>query len=56
MQTSSNNALHDFGEQCKSGNFTVVLVVLGVALVAGIVGFLFKDVIVNKMKQHKKNK
>ena len=44
------------GSNVKSGNFTVVLVVLGVALVAGIVGFLFKDVIVNKMKQHKKNK
>ena len=44
------------GSNVKSGNFTVALVVLGVALVAGIVGFLFKDVIVNKMKQHKKNK
>ena len=44
------------GSNLKSGNFTDVLVVLGVALVAGIVGFLFKDVIVNKMKQHKKNK
>ena len=44
------------GSNVKSGNFTVVLVVLGVALVAGIVGFLFKDVIVNKMKQHNKNK
>ena len=44
------------GSNVKSGNFTVALVVLGVALVAGIVGFLFKDVIVNKMKQHKKSK
>lgn len=44
------------GSNVKSGNFTIALVVLGIAIVLGIIGYLFKDVILNKMKQHKKSK
>lgn len=44
------------GSNVKSGNFTIALVVLGIAIVLGVIGYLFKDVILNKMKQHKKSK
>lgn len=44
------------GSNVKSGNFTIALVVLGIAFVIAVIGFLFKDVIVNRIKQHKKVK
>lgn len=44
------------GSNVGDGNFSAVIIVIAIAFVIGIFGYLFKDVIVNKMKQHKKNK
>ncbi len=45
-----------FGSNVGDGNFNAAIIVIGIAFIIGIFGYLFKDVIVNKMKQHKKNK
>lgn len=44
------------GGNVIGGNFKAVIIVLIVAVVVGVLGFLSKDVIVNKMKQRRKNK
>jgi uncharacterized membrane protein YdjX (TVP38/TMEM64 family) len=44
------------GSNMKNGNMTVVFVLVGVGFVAAIFGFLYKDVIVNKLKSRKKEK
>lgn len=44
------------GSNVGDGNFRIALIVVGVAFVLGIIGYLFKDVIVNKIKSRKKNK
>lgn len=43
------------GSNVGEGNFKIVLVLIIVAVVIALFGFLFKDVIVNKIKQHKKH-
>jgi uncharacterized membrane protein YdjX (TVP38/TMEM64 family) len=44
------------GSNVGHGNFTIVVGVLCAAIIIGIVGALFKDVILNKIKQHRKSK
>ena len=41
------------GSGVSKGNYTVIIAVLGIGLVAGIIGFMFKDVIVDKIKHRK---
>lgn len=44
------------GSNVGNGNYIVSIVVLGVIIVLGIVGYMFKDVILNKIKLHRKEK
>lgn len=44
------------GSNVGSGNIKAAMVVLAAAIVIGIFGYFFKDVIVNKMNQRKKSK
>lgn len=44
------------GSNMKQGNFKTVIVLVGVGFIAAIFGFLYKDVIVNKIKSRKKQK
>ena len=41
------------GSNMKSGNFKTVFIILGVGFILAIFGFLYKDVIVNKIKSRK---
>lgn len=45
-----------FGNSILKGKFTIVLIILGITLAVGLVGYLTKDVIVDKIKQHQKDK
>ncbi len=44
------------GSNVGSGNFVIVIGIIAAFMVIGIVGFFFKDAILNKIKQHKKPK
>lgn len=44
------------GSNVGSGNFKIAIVIVAIFMVIGIVGFFFKDTILNKIKQHKKQK
>lgn len=44
------------GSNVGDGNFTTAIIVIAIAFVIGIFGYLFKDVIVDKMNRHKKTK
>lgn len=44
------------GSNVGSGNFKIAVIIVAVFMVIGIVGFFFKDTILNKIKQHKKQK
>lgn len=44
------------GSNVGSGNFHIALIVIGIALVVGVIGYLFKDVIVDKIKLRKRDK
>ena len=44
------------GSGVTSGNYRIIIIALSICFGAGIIGFLFKDVIVNKIKGRKKNK
>lgn len=44
------------GSNVGDGNFTTAIIVIGIAFVIGIFGYLFKDVIVDKMNRYKKTK
>ncbi|WP_124098110.1 VTT domain-containing protein [Ruminococcus sp. Marseille-P6503] len=44
------------GSNVGSGNFRIAVIIVAAFMVIGIIGFFFKDAILNKIKQHKKQK
>ena len=44
------------GSNVGSGNFKIAVGIIAAFMVIGIIGFFFKDTILNKIKQHKKQK
>ena len=44
------------GSNVGSGNFKIAIGIVAAFMVIGIIGLFFKDTILNKIKQHKKQK